>query len=329
MYGTTFPSYDGLDDESEGYDDGVSSSPSGSGGGQNNQGGQQSSNQNRGNWQGNQNGGNQGGQRSWGDKKPWQGGQNNQGGNQNRSNWQGGGGQQRSWGDKKPWQGGQGGGGGGQNRGNWQGGGQRNFGGGGGGGGFKRQPETDMSLYLPYAVTGNQNPPPEITQRLEAIVKKLDAKGFTARTGGFEGIEEIAEKATQRKEVHLPWRNFNGKESRFTFTKDRAMAIARMFHPAFDTMKESVQKFLAKNARIILGDTMAAPALFLLVWTEDGCNTIKQRTAQTGFAGHPIAIASALGIPVFNLGNPSDEARLNQHLDNMVLPTPTSSGDHP
>lgn len=226
------------------------------------------------------------------EKKPWN---NNQQNNQRQNN--GGG----NWGNRG---GNQGGGG------NW----------GNKSGGFQRKPETDFSLYLPYAATGNQNPPPEVLSRIESVVRRLNQMGFTARTGGFEGVEEAVEKTSAKKEVHLPWKGFNDKESKFTWTKERATSVARMFQPGFDALKKPVQTFLAKNARLILGDSVASPALFLIVWTEDGCNTIKRRNAQTGFAGHPIAIASALGIPIYNFQNPEDERRLNEYLDHLVLP---------
>ena len=180
----------------------------------------------------------------------------NYGQNQNNSNNQGF--QKQSWdGQKKPWDG--------QKK-PWNG--QKKN--------WERPKETDMSLYKPYAATGNREAPPEILKKFEEIAKKLEALGYTARVGGFEGIEETVEKATTKNEIHLPWREFGQKQSRFTFTTDRAMAIAKMFHPTFDTMKKSVQLFLAKNARLIMGDKMNSPALFLLCWTEDGVESAKQ-----------------------------------------------------
>lgn len=178
----------------------------------------------------------------------------------------------------------------------------------------KRPDDGDLTLYMPYAVTGNQDCPPEIISKFIEIAKRLETAGYTARCGGMDGIEDAVEKAVKKVEVHLPWRGFNEKESRFTYNSERALAVAKMFHPTFDTMKKSIQAFLAKNARIIMGDRMNSPALFLLCWSEDGVETFSKKTSRTGYAGHPIAIASALGIPVFNLGNPEAEQRLNFYL---------------
>lgn len=213
------------------------------------------------------------------------------------------GGYQNNQGGQKPWQkqgwqnnrGGNGGGGGNWQKKPWQG----------------RQEETDLTLYKPYACTGNTECPPEILEKFDRVAKKLEELGYTVRVGGMDGIEDRIEKLVQKKEVHLPWKGFAEKDSRFTYNSERAFAIAKMFHPTFDSMKKGVQAFLAKNARLILGDKMNSPALFLVCWTEDGVETAKEKTAKTGFGGHPIAIASAVGIPVFNLAKPDAEQRIN------------------
>lgn len=279
MNGTTFPPHEFGDDEFS------------NAGGNNEQRSYQGS---QGGYQGGQD--NQGGQggNSWKDRNQVGSYQNNQGG-------QGGG--SRSWGSgggqsgyqKKPWNGGQ------------------------GGGGFQKRPEdTDMTLYKPYACTANEDAPPEIKNKFIEIVKMLENNGYTLRTGGMEGIEEIVENSVTKKEVHLPWREFGGKQSRFTFNSDRAYAIAKKYHPTFDGLSKGVKCFLAKNARLILGNNMTSPALFLLTWTEDGATSSRDRTARTGFAGHPIAIAAGIGIPVINLARSDAEQKLNMLITNEM-----------
>lgn len=241
--------------------------------------------------------------------------QSEEGQSQNNGNWQnrqsgngGGGGGSWQGNRNQNYQGGNGGGGGGwkgnqgQGGGNWQG---------KGGGKFQRAPETDLTLYKPYTIVANNEMPSEIAAKFEEIAKRLEQREYTVRVGGMEGIDDRIEKAIKKIEVHLPWREFNGKQSKFTYNSERAFAVAKMFHPTFDSMKKGIQAFLAKNARLILGDKVNSPALFLLCWTEDGAESIRERTAKTGFSGHPIAIASALGIPIFNLAKSDAEQRLN------------------
>ena len=283
MNGTTFPPHEFGDSEFS-NSGGNNEQRSYQGGQSGYQGGQNS--------QGGQGGG------SWKERNQAGGQQNNQGG-------QGGG--NRSWGSgggqsgyqKKPWNGGQGGG--------------------GGGGSFQKRPEdTDMTLYKPYACTANEDAPPEIKNKFIEIVKMLENNGYTLRTGGMEGVEEIVENSVTKKEVHLPWREFAGKQSRFTFNSDRAYAIAKKYHPTFDGLSKGVKCFLAKNARLVLGNSMTSPALFLLTWTEDGATSSRDRTARTGFAGHPIAIAAGIGIPEINLARSDAEQKLNMLITNEM-----------
>lgn len=288
MNGTTFPPHEFGDDEF---------SNSGSGEEQRQYGGQnRDSGDRQGDYQNNQGGG-----QSW--KNRDNGGYQNNRNNQNYQNNQGGqGGGNRPWGSgggqsgfqKKPWNG-------------------------GGGGGFQKRPEdTDMTLYKPYACTANDDAPQEIKDKFVEIVKMLENNGYTLRTGGMEGVEEIVENSVTKKEVHLPWRDFGGKQSRFTFNTDRAYAIAKKYHPTFDGLSKGVKCFLAKNARLILGNNMTSPALFLLTWTEDGATSSRDRTARTGFAGHPIAIAAGIGIPVINLARSDAEQKLNMLITNEM-----------
>lgn len=294
MTGTTFPDYPGNDDYHPG------------GGHQNQQqygnGGQQ-----------NQYGQNNGNQSNYGNNaQPSQASYPNQGGyggggGSDRNNSYGGGGNRN-----------QGGGGGWKSGG---GGGWKGNNGGGGGGGWKRpNPEDiDTNLYKPYAVTGNPDAPQEILDKIDRIVRQLDSQGYYTRTGGLDGIETVAEKAaTTHLELQLPFRDFNQKQSKFTFSDERVMATAKKFQPGFDGLKKGMQSFLGKNVRLVLGKGASSPALFLLVWTEDGCESGRDRNIKTGFSGHPIAIASSLGIPVFNLGRQDAEQRLNMYLSSLA-----------
>lgn len=224
-----------------------------------------------------------------------------QGGYQGKKEYGGGQKPNNDWQGKKQW-----GGQGGQSGGGWQG--KKPF---------ERPKETDMSFYKPYALAGNQDFPDSLKPVLSRILKYLERAEYTMRCGGMDGIEDFAEKETTKHEIHLPWREFANKQSKFTFTTDRAMAVAKKFFPAFDGLKPAAQKFLAKNVRVLMGNNVNSPALFLLCWTEDGVESIKDKTARTGFTGHPIAIASALGIPIFNLGKADAEQRLTFYIESV------------
>ena len=195
------------------------------------------------------------------------------------------------------------------NSGNNSGGGYQ----GGQGGGFKNRPpaeQEDPYLYLPYAATGNKDMPESFKPMIQRIGRNLQEAGLILRTGGMEGLEDVIEKSATKLEVHLPFKDFDGKQSKFTYTSDFVKGIAKMFHTSFDTLKPVVQTFLAKNVRLVLGKDGKSPALFLVVWTEDGAETTAEKTFKTGNSGNAIEIANAIKIPVFNLARPDAEQRI-------------------
>lgn len=150
--------------------------------------------------------------------------------------------------------------------------------------------------------------------QIKRLAKELEDLGYTVRSGGFDGPEEAFEKATTKNEIHLPWKGFNEKESKFTFTSKRAHAIAKRWHPTYDGLKPAIQTFYAKNVRIAMGKDLVSPAMFAIVWSEDGIEDAKDKTARSGNAGHLICVACDLRIPIFNLARPDAEKRLRHHL---------------
>lgn len=175
------------------------------------------------------------------------------------------------------------------------------------------EPE-EIVLYKPYAGTGNRNIPSDIADIIKRLTKELETLGYILRTGSVGETEEAFETDIKTIELHIPWRGFKEKESKFTFNSPLAIGLAKMFHPSYDGLPKPVQAFLCKNVRLVLGKDCKSPALFLLCWSEDGAETSSERSIKTGNVGHAIAIANALKIPVFNLGKPNADLRLKNYL---------------
>lgn len=171
-----------------------------------------------------------------------------------------------------------------------------------------------FSLYKPYVVTGNKEAPPSIVAELESLVKRIEALGYTTRTGGLDGVDSAVEKVSTKLELYLPWKGFAEKESKLYWNDDLAMQAAKKYSPVFDNLKPVVQAFLAKNARMVLGTKFDSNALFLLCWSDDGAEAKKDVTSRTGNVGHVILIANSIGIPIFNLGNEDTKQRLYNYL---------------
>lgn len=198
---------------------------------------------------------------------------------------------------------------------------------------FQRKPEFDgpVELYMPYVGTGNNTAPQSMLDNFKRIAVDLESRGYTLRSGGIEGPEDKFERSCTKQEIHLPWKGFADKESKFSFTTDAAKELASKFHPSWEGLKPAMQIFLAKNVRMIMGKDLKSPALFMITWSEDGAETLQEKTSRTGNTGHAIAIACALKIPIFNFGKPETEARFNQYIGtkpNEQESQPQSSGQH-
>ena len=177
-----------------------------------------------------------------------------------------------------------------------------------------KEPEGPAELYLPFTVALNPDFPAELRSDLRGILKRFDEQNFTMRTGGNSGEESDIESCVKRLEIHLPWRGFNDKESKFTFNSTHAFEIAKMFSPNFDKMKDSVKAMFARNVRMMLGKDLKSPTMALVTWTPDGASSAAERTPKTGFSGQHIAMASAMRVPVFNLAKPNTLDAIQKYL---------------
>lgn len=180
---------------------------------------------------------------------------------------------------------------------------------------FKKAEPEEIAVYKPYVGTGNKEAPSEILAKFKLISAELAAQDYTVRTSSMGGPDDIFEAVNGKIELHLPWKGFNNKDSKFTFNSPLALFIAKLFQPNFDTLKPFIQAFLAKNARLVLGKDLKSRAMFVMTWSEDGAETVIEKTSKTGNTGHVIAIANAMKVPVFNFGKPDAEKRLRAYLN--------------
>lgn len=175
----------------------------------------------------------------------------------------------------------------------------------------------NVKLYKSVVITGNDNPPPVVQQVLQRLIPELENRNYVIRSGGMKGVENIVEELARNIEVHLPWKGFDGKDSKFTFTTDEAKEFAKRYHPAYDQAKPVIQTFCAKNVRLMLGKDLKSPTQMLIIWSEDGVEHARERTAKTGLTGVAVSIATEIHIPVFNLQRPDAEQRIMAYLSGV------------
>ena len=213
--------------------------------------------------------------------------------------------------------------------GNWKGNngnGGGNWRGGNGGGSGQRFGKTYTEEELKNAVlpryvviSGNDTPTEDASEKAMRLVGAFERAGFIVRTGGLKGIDDVVTTATQKAELHLPFKNFNQKESASQFSNEMCIEFARRFAPDLDSMPNVPKAILAKNPRLVLGKNLLTPAQLVIVWSDDGAEHPSECGPRSGNAGHIVKIANHTGIRVINLKRPDAEARAMQFLENIYV----------
>ena len=118
------------------------------------------------------------------------------------------------------------------------------------------------------------------------------------RSGGAGGADQAfergADKVKGKKEIFLPWRNFEGSDSKLIVSDEKAFEIAKRFHPYWHNLKQGAQKLQSRNSHQVLGWDLNTPSKFIICWTEKGKGK--------GGTGQTIRIAKEYKIPVFDAG---------------------------
>ncbi len=148
-----------------------------------------------------------------------------------------------------------------------------------------------------YAGVGSRNTPSNILNEMQNIAFYLGKIGWTLRSGGADGADSAFEKGCDRtngkKEIFLPWKNFNKSNSELCSPSKEAIEIAKTIHPAWENLSQGAKLLHARNCHQVLGVDLKTPANLLICWTENG------RTI--GGTATAIKIAKNNGIKVINL----------------------------
>ncbi len=171
-----------------------------------------------------------------------------------------------------------------------------------------------------YAGIGARVTPPSILEKMSNIAYSLAADGWVLRSGGSPGadtaFEQGCDSAVGKKEIYLPWENFNGNKSSLYDVTPQAIKLTTAYYPNPNLLafKHYIAKLHGRNAQQILGQNLDSPIKFVVCWTSDGCESDEDRTKDTGGTGQAISISSCRGIPVFNLANDDAADKLLIHI---------------
>lgn len=173
--------------------------------------------------------------------------------------------------------------------------------------------------------------------------------GYCLRSGGADGPDEYFELGVDlaiylhgkgQKEIFLPWKGFRSNPSHLNGSgylpevMKEMIYVASEYHPAWKKEKTKLFKenpdykleeklidlkgqsaykpLMSRNVLQIRGEKLDKPAKFVLCWTKDGVISSAERTFKTGGTGQAIAIASDLGIQVYNLAREDHFVRISK-----------------
>lgn len=152
-----------------------------------------------------------------------------------------------------------------------------------------------------YAGIGSRETPSYIEPMIEEVSFFLSKFGYILRSGAATGADSMFEKYSVKKEIYLPWANFNKSTSEFYLDKidphivEKSSEIAKKYHPSWFSLSDAGKKLMTRNTFQILGSDLQTPVKFVICWTRGG--GIK------GGTGQAMRIAKDHGIPIFNLYN--------------------------
>jgi hypothetical protein len=160
-----------------------------------------------------------------------------------------------------------------------------------------------------YAGVGSRAAPRTLESLMRKTADRLEARGWVLHSGGaprsdqwFEsGVRNRAENAR----IFLPWKlAFRGHPSPLHTVCERALTIARHYHPTWHRLDQGGRLLMGRNSYQVLGPTLDEPVACVVCWTEDG--------KASGGTGQAIRIADDHDVPVFNLHDPTALDRLGE-----------------
>ncbi len=147
-----------------------------------------------------------------------------------------------------------------------------------------------------YTGIGSRKTPETYLSVMRLIAHQFVKKGFILRSGGADGADSIFEfgcdEKNGKKEIYLPWKNYNNNNSSYYdyFNFDKAFEIASDYHPKWNNLSIGVKKLLARNVYQLLGLDLNTPSEVVIAYHENKGGTF-----------HTCKMAKDFGIEVINL----------------------------
>lgn len=132
-----------------------------------------------------------------------------------------------------------------------------------------------------YAGIGSRKTPEEILYWMGEISGYMAKFDWTLRSGRAGGADVAFESLADKKEIYIPWYNFNGCKNGIVMQQDeKATAIAekvwnnRYKHNkvavTWNSLRGPTKLLMTRNCYQILGRNLNDPSKLVICWTPDG-----------------------------------------------------------
>ena len=171
-----------------------------------------------------------------------------------------------------------------------------------------------------YTGVGSREAPEEIMLLMTKLSAKLEAQGWTLRSGAADGADTGFENGVsnpKNKEIFIAWNGFSGRketeEGVYCLKGEiarQAETIAAGVHPAWGRLSRGAKGLHSRNCFQVLGSDLSSPSKFLVCWAE----TDKHGTPKGGTRTSWV-LATQNNIPCYNLSIPEHLEHVRKYLE--------------
>ena len=136
------------------------------------------------------------------------------------------------------------------------------------------------------------------------VLSDLENMGLWLRIGVPElgGIDTKAIRDKYKNNMFIiPWKGFNDVNQAYCFTTEDAKGIYKA--NSLSDLTDAILTIASVKVNLLLGESCDNPSIFLMTWTTDGAETVRDLSKETGYLAALIKLAGTQNIKVLNLNN--------------------------
>lgn len=148
-----------------------------------------------------------------------------------------------------------------------------------------------------YTGIGSRKTPDSICLLMTKIASLMSKKGFILRSGGANGADSAFELGSLKSDIFLPWKEFNGSNSKYYCPTSHAYDILEsVLDPKhYRALNYTTRHLHARNVHQVLGIDCTTPSEALICWTEGG--------KEVGGTATAMKVAKRYNVKIYNLAD--------------------------